>query len=59
MEKSKAAVANGSHPKLVANMVLKIYDTEKPEWCYLVGEDSKKLFEVKGQMSDNEFEKFL
>jgi NAD(P)-dependent dehydrogenase (short-subunit alcohol dehydrogenase family) len=59
MEKSKAAVASGSDPKLVAEMVLKIYKTKRPEWRYLVGDDSQKLFEARRQLSDSEFEKFL
>jgi hypothetical protein len=59
MEKSKAAVANGSDPKLVAEMVVKIYETERPEWRYLAGDDSQKLFEARMQLSDSEFEKFL
>jgi hypothetical protein len=59
MDKSKIAVANSSHPKLVAEMVVKIYETEKPEWRYLAGDDSEKLFEARRQMSDSEFEKFL
>jgi hypothetical protein len=59
MEKSKAAVANGSHPKLVAEMVVRIYEIEKPEWRYLAGDYSEKLFEARRQMTDSEFEKFL
>ena len=40
-------------------MVVKIYETERPEWRYLAGDDSQKLFEAKMQFSDSEFKKFL
>jgi len=47
MEKSKAAVANGSPPKVVAGIVLRAVMTEKPQWRYLAGADAKRLFETK------------
>jgi NAD(P)-dependent dehydrogenase (short-subunit alcohol dehydrogenase family) len=59
MDKSKAAIANGSDPKIVAETVLKIAKTEKPDWRYCAGADAERLFEAKRQMSDTEFERFL
>lgn len=59
MEKSKAAVANGSPPKVVSDIVLRAVMTEKPQWRYLAGADAEKLFETKTKMNDIEFEKFL
>src|SRR5919106_3263069 len=59
MEKSKALIKMGSSPKLVAEIVLKIVNTDKPEWRYRAGEDAEKLFEARTNMSDAEFEKFL
>lgn len=59
MEKSKALINMGSSPKLVAEIVLKIVNTDKPEWRYRAGEDAEKLFEARTSMSDAEFEKFL
>lgn len=59
MGKSKAAVANDSDPKVVAEIVLKIARSEKPDWRYCAGDDAEKLLEAKRQMSDTEFERFL
>jgi len=59
MDKSKAAVANGSDPKVVADIALKIAKAQKPNWRYCAGADAEKLFEAKRQMSDIEFERFL
>ncbi|MPZ08146.1 MAG: SDR family NAD(P)-dependent oxidoreductase [Nitrososphaeraceae archaeon] len=59
MEKSKALIKMGSSPKRVAEIVLKIVNTDKPEWRYRAGEDAEKLFEARTNMSDAEFEKFL
>jgi NAD(P)-dependent dehydrogenase (short-subunit alcohol dehydrogenase family) len=59
VEKSKAAVANGSPSKVVAEIVLKAVMTEKPQWRYLAGADAERLFKIKTKMSDIEFEKFL
>ncbi|HYZ58817.1 MAG TPA: SDR family oxidoreductase, partial [Nitrososphaeraceae archaeon] len=57
MEKSKELIKMGSSPKLVAEIVLKIVNTDKPEWRYRAGEDAEKLFEARTNMSDAEFEK--
>lgn len=59
MEKSKALIKSGSPPKLVANIVLKIVNTDRPEWRYRAGEDAEKLFEARTNMGDVEYEKFL
>jgi NAD(P)-dependent dehydrogenase (short-subunit alcohol dehydrogenase family) len=59
MEKSKTVVANGSSPKVVADVVLKVANTEKPKWRYRAGTDAERLFEARTKMNDVEFEKFL
>jgi hypothetical protein len=59
MQKSRMAVANGSSPRVVADIVLKAVMTEKPQWRYLAGADAERSFETKTKMSDIEFEKFL
>jgi NAD(P)-dependent dehydrogenase (short-subunit alcohol dehydrogenase family) len=59
MEKSKTVVANGSPPKVVADVVLKAAKADKPEWRYRAGSDAERLFEVRTKMNDVEFEKFL
>jgi NAD(P)-dependent dehydrogenase (short-subunit alcohol dehydrogenase family) len=59
MDKSMAAVTNGSSPKVVANIVLKVAMAEEPQWRYLAGADAETLFKTKKDMTDLEFEKFL
>jgi NAD(P)-dependent dehydrogenase (short-subunit alcohol dehydrogenase family) len=59
MEKSKALIKKGSSPRLVADTVIMIVNTNNPEWRYLVGADAKKLFEARTKMSDSEFERFI
>jgi NAD(P)-dependent dehydrogenase (short-subunit alcohol dehydrogenase family) len=59
MERSKNGVVNGSPPTVVANVVLQIAMTEKPNWRYPAGADAERLFEARSKMSDIEFEKFL
>jgi NAD(P)-dependent dehydrogenase (short-subunit alcohol dehydrogenase family) len=59
MEKSKALIKTGSSPKLVANLVLKIANTGRPEWRYRAGDDAEKLFEARIKMGDSEFEQFI
>ena len=39
--------------------MLKIVNTNDPEWRYLVGTDAKKLFEARTKMGDFEFECFI
>lgn len=59
MNKSMAAVTNGSSPKVVANIVLKVALAKEPQWRYLAGADAEALFKTKKDMTDLEFEKFL
>lgn len=59
MEKSKALIKMSSSPKLVADIVLKIANTDKPEWRYRAGKDAEKLIEARTKMSDSEFEHFI
>jgi NAD(P)-dependent dehydrogenase (short-subunit alcohol dehydrogenase family) len=59
MEKSISAVTNGSSPKAVADIILKVAMTKEPQWRYLVGADAESLFKTKNETTDLEFEKFL
>jgi NAD(P)-dependent dehydrogenase (short-subunit alcohol dehydrogenase family) len=59
MEKSKAVVANGSAPKVVADVVISAAKAEKPDWRYRAGSDAERLFEARRKMDDVEFENFL
>ena len=59
MERSKNGVANGSPPRVVANVVLQLAMAEKPNWRYRAGADAERLFEARTKMSDTEFEKFV
>jgi len=59
MNKSIAAVTNGSSPKIVADMISEIVMTEEPCCRYLAGADAETLFKTKKDMSDLELEKFL
>jgi NAD(P)-dependent dehydrogenase (short-subunit alcohol dehydrogenase family) len=59
MNKSIAAVTNGSSPKIVADIILEIVMTGEPQWRYLAGADAETLFKTKKDMTDLEFEKFL
>ena len=59
MDKSVSAVINGSSPKVVADIILKVAMTEEPQWRYLAGADAESLFKTKADTTDLEFEKFL
>jgi NAD(P)-dependent dehydrogenase (short-subunit alcohol dehydrogenase family) len=59
MDKSVFAVTNGSSPKIVADVILKVATTEEPYWRYLAGADAESLFKTKKDTTDLEFEKFL
>jgi hypothetical protein len=59
MDKSLSAVTNGSSPKVVADIILKVAMTEEPRWRYLAGADAVSLFKTKKDTTDLEFEKFL
>jgi NAD(P)-dependent dehydrogenase (short-subunit alcohol dehydrogenase family) len=59
MDKSVSAVTNGSSPKTVADIVLKVAMTEEPQWRYLAGADAESLFNTKKDTTELEFEKFL
>jgi NAD(P)-dependent dehydrogenase (short-subunit alcohol dehydrogenase family) len=59
MDKSISAVTNGSSPKAVADIILKVAMTEEPQWRYLAGADAESLFKKKKDTTDLEFEKFL
>jgi NAD(P)-dependent dehydrogenase (short-subunit alcohol dehydrogenase family) len=59
MDKSIDAVTNGSSPKVVANIVLRVAMAKEPQWRYLAGADAETLFKTIKDMTDLEFEKFL
>jgi NAD(P)-dependent dehydrogenase (short-subunit alcohol dehydrogenase family) len=59
MDKSISAVTNGSSPKAVADIILKVAITEELQWRYLAGADAESLFKTKKDTTDLEFERFL
>ena len=59
LEKSKTVISNGSHPRVVADIVLKADKAEKPQPRYSAGDDAEKLLETRRQMTDVEFEEFI
>ncbi len=59
LNKSKELITNGAHPKLVANLIVQVANTNEPEARYQVGEDAKKLFDKRNKMNDREFDTFM
>jgi short-subunit dehydrogenase len=59
LNKSKELVTNGSHPRLVANLIVQIANTNEPEVRYQVGEDAEKLYDTRNKMNDKEFDTFM
>ena len=59
LEKFKTVISNGSHPRVVADIVLKAAKVEKPQPRYSAGDDAEKLLETRRQMTDVEFEEFI
>jgi NAD(P)-dependent dehydrogenase (short-subunit alcohol dehydrogenase family) len=59
LEKSKTIISNGSHPRVVSDIVLKAAKAEKPQPRYPAGDDAEKLLETRRQMTDGEFEEFI
>jgi NAD(P)-dependent dehydrogenase (short-subunit alcohol dehydrogenase family) len=59
LEKSKTIISNGSHPRVVSDIVLKAAKAEKPQPSYPAGDDAEKLLETRRQMTDGEFEEFI
>jgi NAD(P)-dependent dehydrogenase (short-subunit alcohol dehydrogenase family) len=55
----KAMIANGAHPEVVANLIVQIVNTKEPKNRYHVGDDAKKIFDLRNKMNDKEFEEFL
>ncbi len=59
LNKSKELVTNASHPRLVANLIVQIANTNEPEVRYQVGEDAEKLYDTRNKMNDKEFDTFM
>jgi NAD(P)-dependent dehydrogenase (short-subunit alcohol dehydrogenase family) len=59
LEKSKTIISNGSHPRVVSDIVLKAAKAEKLQPSYPAGDDAEKLLETRRQMTDGEFEEFI
>ncbi len=57
--KTKEMITNGAHPRLVANLIVRIANTKEPEIRYPVGEDAIKILDLKNKMTDKEFECLL
>lgn len=51
--------ANSSHPKDVAEVVLKIVNTSNPNVRYTVGKDAESVLKKRAELSDMEMEKWV
>jgi hypothetical protein len=52
-------MANSSHPRDVAEVVLKIVNTSNPNVRYPVGKDAESVLKKKAELSDMEMEKWV
>ena len=59
LQKTREAVLNGSHPKIVANLIVQIANIQEPKIRYFVGEDAQKLFYTISKLSDDESNDFM
>lgn len=54
-----STIANGTHPKEVAAVILRSITEESPEYRYLVGNDAVELINARKNSTDEEFEKIV
>jgi NAD(P)-dependent dehydrogenase (short-subunit alcohol dehydrogenase family) len=54
-----STLANGTSPKVVANMILNAVTEENPERRYLVGNDAIELISARKNSTDKDFEKII
>ena len=59
VQRSKEMIVNGTHPQIVANLIVQIVNTKEPKIKYPIGEDAEKILNLRNKMSDKEFEEFL
>ena len=54
VQRSKEMIVNGTHPQIVANLIVQIVNTKEPEIKYSVGEDAEKILSLRNKMNDKE-----
>ena len=55
----QSIMANSSHPRDVAEVVLKVVNTPNPNVRYHVGKDAESVLKKKAELSDMEMEKWV
>ena len=51
-------MANSSHPRDVAEVILKAVNTSNPNMRYPVGKDAEYVLKIRAELSDKEMEKW-
>ena len=54
-----STLANGTSPKVVANVILRAVTEENPERRYLVGNDAIELINARKNSTEKDFEKII
>jgi len=52
-------MADSSHPRDVAEVILKTVNTSNPNMRYAVGKDAEYVLKIRTELSDKEFEKWV
>jgi hypothetical protein len=52
-------MADSSHPKDVAEVILKVVNTSSPNVRYSVGKDAESVLKARTELSDKELEKWV
>ncbi|MGH9998058.1 MAG: hypothetical protein ACRD7F_08600, partial [Nitrososphaeraceae archaeon] len=52
-------MADSSHPRVVAEMILKAVNTSNPNVRYPVGKDAEYVLKIRTELSDKELEKWV
>jgi short-subunit dehydrogenase len=55
----QSIMADSSHPRDVAEMILKVVNTSSPNVRYPVGKDAESVLKVRTELSDKELEKWV
>jgi len=58
-EGSQSIMADSSHPRDVAEVILKVVNTSSPNVRYPVGKDAESVLKARTELSDKELEKWL
>ena len=59
IEGSQSIMADSSHPRIVAEVILKVVNTSSPNVRYPVGKDAESVLKARTELSDKELEKWL